>query len=520
MHRIIIIALVLPAIALAQSPGEIVGWTQHDIQEFWSGTNRIVIALDRGTYVCWMKSPYYPGSRYVYFNYRDPGGEWWGEMQVSPDNFSGFGCIDIAADDCAYIFYSVAGQELIHEASACYPNDDFILPDTSSLWPKAAISAGGRLHVISGRMVQSGDQVIMYNTSTDYGQTWQPWMEVDSLETYVWILNSSMISERTALVEGIPVTGAEWQFDIGYIISEDGMEWDFGDWQMITDYDGTAVSAYADADLVFDNHDYLHVVWNTLEIEEPFPNSSTLWHWSEETGEISQIAYFDDVTCEPGVWNVALCNMSLGVDADDNLFCVWTGFDSDDSSAGGFCNGDLYMSYSTDGGLTWNGHENITDSQTPDCLPGDCNSDHWATLAETVDENLHVFYVNDKDAGAFPAFEGAVTDNPVRYLEVPNPAGTAIDEPQSLPKDISLFTSYPNPFNARTTIRFSLSEQSAIKLEIFDIAGRLVQVLADGEYPAGENSVVWDAGKRPSGVYFARLTEAAGSAAMKLVLMK
>ena len=83
-----------------------------------------------------------------------------------------------------------------------------------------------------------------------------------------------------------------------------------------------------------------------------------------------------------------------------------------------------------------------------------------------------------------------------------------------------LLPSYPNPFNARTTIKFSLAEQASIKLEIFDIVGRLVDLLADGEYPAGENCIVWDAKDQASGIYFARLTAGESKSSRKLVLLK
>ncbi len=519
MLRVVIILAAMTSLCLAQWQGEIVGSTQMDIQEMWSGTNRISIVSDEGIYICWMNATSFPRPRYVYFNYRDPGGYWWGEMQISPDDGAGFCCIDEGPDGCAYIFYHAADQGIIHVAAACPPYSDFSLPDTSSLWPKAAIAAGGRFHVISARTAEE-TRVIMYNTSTDFGQTWPRWIRLDSLSTNIWAVNASSISERTVIVEGIPVPGEDGQFDIGYIISDDGVNWDISDWHMITDYRDTGISAWTDVDLIFDNDDYLHVIWNTWEMQEPFVNSSTLWHWSEETGEISQIANFDHVTCDPGAWNFALCKMSLGVDPDDNLFCVWTGFASDDYSAGGYCNGDLYMSYSMDGGLTWADYENITNSQTPDCAPGVCRSDHWATLAEQVDDYLHITYILDRDAGTAIFFEGVATENPVCYLEGPNPARTGIYQPGIMPENLFLFSNYPNPFNARTIIQFSLSEPANVKLQIFDIVGRLVETLAECEFAAGENSVTWDAAAHPSGVYFVRLAGDTGSVTKKVVLLK
>lgn len=519
MWRVVIFLAVIPAISFAQWQGETVGSTQYDMQDVWSGTNRISIASDEGIYVCWTRALAFPRPRYVYYNYRDPDGDWLGQSPVSSIDVSGFCSIDLGPDDCMAIFYHTSDDRQIHVATACNGSDDHILPDTNSYWPKAAIAPSGRFHVISARTVGE-TRAIMYNTSTDFGQTWPPWVRMDPLNTYLSSLNSSSISERTAIVEGILVPGEDWQYDIGYIISEDGVNWDISDWHLITDYSDSGTSAWADVDLIFDNDDYLHVIWNTWDIQELLLNSSSLCHWSEETGEISEIVFFDNVTCYPGIWNLALSKMSLGIDPEDNLYCIWTGFASDDHSAEGYCNGDLYMSYSMDGGLTWADYENITNSQTPDCAPGDCDSDHWATLAEQVDDHLHIAYIFDRDAGAVPFNEGSVTENPVLYLEVPNPARTGIAEKETLPENLTLFTNYPNPFNAKTTINFTLAEAASVKLQIFDIVGRLVETLADCEYAAGENSITWDATDHPSGVYFIRLAGNTGSVSEKLVLLK
>ena len=74
----------------------------------------------------------------------------------------------------------------------------------------------------------------------------------------------------------------------------------------------------------------------------------------------------------------------------------------------------------------------------------------------------------------------------------------------SLPQNFSLAQNYPNPFNPATTIEFGLPEHSMVRLEIIDVLGRSVAVLASGEYVAGIQHISWTA-HVASGIYFYRL---------------
>lgn len=72
----------------------------------------------------------------------------------------------------------------------------------------------------------------------------------------------------------------------------------------------------------------------------------------------------------------------------------------------------------------------------------------------------------------------------------------------------------PNPFTRTATIRFRLPQAGPVRLAVFDLEGRQVSRLVDGERPAGEQAVTWEAGEVPSGVYYVRL-EAGGRAVTK-----
>ncbi|RMH74775.1 MAG: T9SS C-terminal target domain-containing protein, partial [Calditrichaeota bacterium] len=85
------------------------------------------------------------------------------------------------------------------------------------------------------------------------------------------------------------------------------------------------------------------------------------------------------------------------------------------------------------------------------------------------------------------------------------------EEGQPLPRAFVLKQNYPNPFNPVTTIEFSLPHASRITLYVYDVAGRMVKTLVNGNLPAGNHTVKWDgtgeAGQPVgSGVYLYRLT--------------
>jgi hypothetical protein len=76
---------------------------------------------------------------------------------------------------------------------------------------------------------------------------------------------------------------------------------------------------------------------------------------------------------------------------------------------------------------------------------------------------------------------------------------------------MTLHQNYPNPFNPSTTVRFVLDRSAHIVLEVFDVLGRRVSILADGMMSGGHHSVVFDAGKMAGGVYVYRLSTPTGT---------
>jgi len=102
---------------------------------------------------------------------------------------------------------------------------------------------------------------------------------------------------------------------------------------------------------------------------------------------------------------------------------------------------------------------------------------------------------------------------------------TALADQVAAPGAFELKSNYPNPFNPLTRMDFSLKEASRVRLDIYDVRGRLVKPLLSAPFPAGEHAALWngtDAENRPlpSGLYFYRLETEWGSELKKCVLLK
>jgi hypothetical protein len=98
--------------------------------------------------------------------------------------------------------------------------------------------------------------------------------------------------------------------------------------------------------------------------------------------------------------------------------------------------------------------------------------------------------------------------------------GDAVEDDVILhPTSFSL-SIYPNPFNASTSLTFSLPQPEHVTLSITDVTGRRVAALVNGHFPAGEHRVMFNAEDLPSGIYFAHLQTSINSRTQKLVLLK
>ncbi|MDZ7717560.1 MAG: T9SS type A sorting domain-containing protein [Balneolaceae bacterium] len=102
-------------------------------------------------------------------------------------------------------------------------------------------------------------------------------------------------------------------------------------------------------------------------------------------------------------------------------------------------------------------------------------------------------------------------------------AATGVDgltELGAIPDDFTLAQNYPNPFNPTTVISYQLPVRSEVRLEVYDMLGRNVATLVNGQVSAGRHTINFDARNLSSGVYLYRLVAGSQIMTRKLTILK
>ncbi|HBZ00698.1 MAG TPA: hypothetical protein DEO84_05165 [candidate division Zixibacteria bacterium] len=538
---------------ICQSPGDTMGFTQYDYQTNASTGRRIVIDSQGGMHFDWMWSDQYGVTRNIRYNCFGPSfpSPWPGEGVSIGKAGSGYPQISVSIDDravCAW-HYAPTGAESVYvgrDVFQCQGTFDTRRPPNrigtlnKLIWPYITIDRNNRIQLVATTTVTGlaySYEPIGYTRSNNGGTTWTAMAPVDTTRGISAVIVSSKVSDKVAIVYCHPylndTTGG--RNNIYYIQSTDGITWNsFLPKTNITNYHRNNDSLYAweEVSALYDYNDNLHIVWNAQYTSGPINSTPSfyygrahLYHWDATSNSISSFASFDSTWpqegCDMGAGNFVFTRFSVSVHptvGSQQVFVAYTSWDTSDCSNTGFANGDIYLQQSNDNGATWLPKVNMTASPTPLCEAGDCDADNWSSLSEyTLNSNLHLFYVNDKDAGAVVQTEGAATDNPMLYLAFPV---TSVDEDIPQPKNFSLAQNYPNPFNARTNIDFELTKGSMVNLSVYDITGARVSTLVNGKLDAGRHQVNWDANGVASGVYFYTLRTNDTEVTKKMTLLK
>jgi len=379
---------------------------------------------------------------------------------------------------------------------------------------------------------------MLLTTSSDMGETWSV-PEVIT-EAGVHIYSDYPDSMRT-----------------GGNIDSSGIPWD------TTDIISPCFSRPIDVNITYGIDGNIHLVWMGSLISpvegwefDCFGSCSvSVWcrsiilHWSEATGAI------DTVVIDP----IGYCNAfarlnyvgssiepQVAIDDDGVIYVCWEQMYSEllwdcspaesvyyyDMADNSYENAEIFCSaYEPTAGV-WTDPLNISNTYTYGCTLGGCKSELDMTLAERVDDNLHMSFILDTypSMGCDEGMEDSRSLCTAYYLAIPTDLllynveeyepGTAI------PSTFRLGRNFPNPFNAATGFWFDVYEPGRFTIDVIDMLGRTVSRVADEDLKNGRHHFIWDGFSDngwvvPSGIYFIRARDSGGGeVSRKITLIK
>jgi hypothetical protein len=256
---------------------------------------------------------------------------------------------------------------------------------------------------------------------------------------------------------------------------------------------------------------------------ETYRSSSPTHSW--KFGGAGSSDYTD--SCDGALYMRPMC-----IGADGELtFWDWLYAEEESATSAWDCG---LLEISTDGGVTWlnlppvGGYSHLKNSNAANPLPEGtpCWSGYHDWRLETFD--LSAYHGETIQIRFRFASDGYVTEEGW-YVDDINLTftGGSSDVGDELvgPRTFALRQNVPNPFNPITVIRYQLPQTADVRIDVFNIAGRLVKTIVDERQEAGYKEVAWDgrneAGEKvASGVYMYRMEAGDYTSKRTMVLLK
>jgi hypothetical protein len=184
----------------------------------------------------------------------------------------------------------------------------------------------------------------------------------------------------------------------------------------------------------------------------------------------------------------------------------------------------LYYRKSTDGGISWSAfqsvnYSNINSDTFSFVIPGSSNGTTVQYYFAAQDIALPQPLVSTLPAGGSGIYPPG-TNPPANRFQFTVGLSGIVKSGGEIPDRFYLYQCYPNPFNPSTKIKFDIPVKSYVKLYVYDISGRLIKRLYEGELEASRYEISYDGASTSSGVYFLKMETTSFSQTRKLLLVK
>ncbi len=214
------------------------------------------------------------------------------------------------------------------------------------------------------------------------------------------------------------------------------------------------------------------------------------------SGQDVSDANFQIVDTQPPAVTVSTPNGGEVWDIGDSYTITWTASDNVGVTS-------ISILLSSDGGATF-----------PDTIStGEANDGAYAWLVDKERTTSARIKVVAYDAAVN---NGADVSN--NDFEVYDPAA-GVPASMEIPPRLVIAGAAPNPASQKTAIKFGLPSKGQIEMNVFDVSGRKVANLANGEFPAGYHVVEWQSGLR-GGIYFVMLRLGKDEVTRKIVISR
>jgi hypothetical protein len=185
----------------------------------------------------------------------------------------------------------------------------------------------------------------------------------------------------------------------------------------------------------------------------------------------------------------------------------------------------VYYRKSTNGGINWTSYSSVLNSYYNNvdsfffAIPGSPTGTRVEYYFAAQDIALPNPNVATLPAGGSGINPPGSTPPPTRFYYDVVPLGI-VSNSGELPKVYKLYNNYPNPFNPTTKFRFDIPNDAKVSLIVYDVLGREVSHIMDGEMKAGSYTVDFNASNLTSGIYFYKLTTPSFVDTKKMILLK
>ncbi|MDP8229152.1 MAG: T9SS type A sorting domain-containing protein [Candidatus Electryoneaceae bacterium] len=146
----------------------------------------------------------------------------------------------------------------------------------------------------------------------------------------------------------------------------------------------------------------------------------------------------------------------------------------------------------------------------------------WTLDGDSVSSDFDVFLEFDEiGQHQIIAYAADTVDNDTLIWNVLVVDHDAVDKMgHHIPDQITLYPPAPNPFNSQTTVRYALPTAGQVRLDLYDITGRLVTTMVNRYLTVGEHSTVINGNDMTSGIYIVRMVADGETYTRKIFLVK